>query len=162
MKLIDKQVVSLNNLIVKLKKKKYPPESLLILFPHCMQNTKCKQNIKNDLNECKRCGKCKVKNLMELSEKYGVSIAVASGGRVALERVKADDVKGVVAIACEKELRVGIMASLPKAVIAVPNIRPHGYCKDTDVYIDEVIKAVEKFVNGSSKAPETILPQEPA
>ena len=64
-----------------------------------------------------------MKNLIELSEKYGVSIAVASGGRVALERVKSDDVKGVIAIACEKELRIGIMASLPKAIIAVPNIK---------------------------------------
>ncbi len=89
MKLIDKQVVSLNNLIVKLKKKKCPPEGLLILFPHCLQSTTCKQNIKNDLDECKRCGKCKVKHLIELSEKYGVSCAVASGGRLALERVKA-------------------------------------------------------------------------
>lgn len=146
MKLIDKQVVSINNLLVKLKKKKYPPESLLILFPHCMQNTTCKQNIKNDLNECKRCGKCKVKNLMELSEKHGISIAVASGGRVALEKVKADSVKGVIAIACEKELRIGIMASLPKAIIAIPNIRPNGYCKDTDVYIEEVEEAVARFV----------------
>ena len=146
MKIIDKQVVSLNNLIVKLKKKKCPPEGLLILFPHCLQNTKCKQNIKNDLSECKRCGKCKVKNLIELSEKYGVSIAVASGGRLALERVKAKEVRGVVAIACEKELRIGIMASIPKDVIAVPNARPNGYCKDTDVYLDEVEKAVERFV----------------
>ncbi len=146
MKIIDKQVVSLNNLMVKLKKKKCPPEGILILFPHCLQNTTCKQNIKNDLNECKRCGKCKVKNLMELSEKYGVSIAVASGGRVALEKVKADSVQGVVAIACEKELRVGIMAAIPKAVFAVPNLRPNGYCKDTDVYIDEVEKAIERFM----------------
>lgn len=146
MKIIDKQVVSLNNLIVRLKKKKYPPESLLILFPHCLQSTKCKQNIKNDLNECKRCGKCRVKDLIELAEKYGVSVAVASGGRVALERVKADSVKGVVAIACEKELRVGIMASIPKAIIAVTNLRPNGYCKDTDVYIAEVEEAIAKFV----------------
>ena len=146
MKIVDKQVVSLNNLIVRLKKKKCPPEGLLILFPHCLQNTKCKQNIKNDLNECKRCGKCKVKNLIDLSEKYGVSIAVASGGRLALERVKAKEVQGVVAIACEKELRIGIMASIPKAVIAVPNLRPNGYCKDTDVFLDEVEKAVERFV----------------
>ena len=145
--MFDKPVVSLNNLIVKLKKKKCLPESLLLLFPHCIQNTECKQNIKNDLNECKRCGKCRVKNLMELAEKYGVSIAVASGGRVALERVKADSVKGVVAIACEKELRIGIMAAIPKAIIAVPNLRPNGYCKNTDVLIEEVEKAVEKFVS---------------
>lgn len=146
MKVIDKQVISLNNLIVRLKKKRCPPQGLLLLFPHCMQNSKCKQNIKYDLKECKRCGRCKVKNLLELSETYGVSIAVASGGRIALEKVKAEGVQGVVAIACEKELRIGIMASIPKAVIAVPNLRPRGYCKDTDVYLDEVEKAIERFV----------------
>ncbi len=85
-------------------------------------------------------------DLLALSEEYGVSIAVASGGRIALKRVMAEEVQGVVAIACEKELRTGLMASMPKAVFAVPNLRPHGYCVDTDVYMDDVLKAVRFFV----------------
>ena len=146
MEFIDKKFVSINNLMVKLRKKKCSSKNLLILFPHCIQHSECKQNVKNDLNECKRCGKCKIKDLIEFSEKYGVHISLATGGRVALQKVKSEEIHGVVAIACEKELRTGLMAAAPKAIFAVPNLRPHGYCKDTDVYMDEVKKAVEKFL----------------
>ena len=151
MEVIDKKFVSLNNMMTRLRKKKSPPEGLLLLFPHCIQNSKCKQNIKHDLSECIRCGKCKVKDLVELSEEYGISIAVASGGRIALKRVMAKEVQGVVAIACEKELRLGLMAAMPKAIYAVPNQRPYGYCVDTDVYMDDVIKAIKFFVKSYEK-----------
>ncbi len=151
MEVIDKKFVSLNNLMTRLRKKKSPPEGLLLLFPHCIQNSKCKQNIKHDINECVRCGKCKVMDLLELSEEYGISIAVASGGRIALKRVMAKEVQGVVAIACEKELRTGLMAAMPKAIYAVPNQRPYGYCVDTDVYMDDVIKAIKFFVSSYEK-----------
>ncbi len=151
MEVLDKQFVSLSNMMTKLRKKKCPPEGLLLLFPHCIQNSKCKQNIKHDLNECKRCGKCKVKDLLEISEEYGISIAIASGGRIALKRVMAEEVQGVVAIACEKELRTGLMAAMPKAIFAVPNLRPSGYCVDTDVYMDDVLKAVERFLVHNKK-----------
>lgn len=151
MEVIDKQFVSLSNMMTKLRKKKCPPEGLLLLFPHCIQNSKCKQNIKHDLNECNRCGKCKVKDLLEVSEEYGISIAIASGGRIALKRVMAEEVQGVVAIACEKELRTGLMAAMPKAIFAVPNLRPNGYCVDTDVYMDDVLKAIERFLVHNKK-----------
>ncbi|NOR64959.1 MAG: DUF116 domain-containing protein [Candidatus Scalindua sp.] len=151
MEVIDKKFVSLNNLMTRLRKKKSPPEGLLLLFPHCIQNSKCKQNIKHDVNECVRCGKCKVMDLLALSEEYGISIAVASGGRIALKRVMAKEVQGVVAIACEKELRTGLMAAMPKAIYAVPNKRPYGYCIDTDVYMDDVIKAIKFFVKDYEK-----------
>ena len=82
MEFIDKKVVSINNLMLKFRKKKCTPKNLLILFPHCIQNSQCKQNVKNDLNECKRCGKCKIKDLLEFSEKYGVHIILATGGGV--------------------------------------------------------------------------------
>ena len=151
MEVIDKKFVSLNNLMTRLRKKKSPPEGLLLLFPHCIQNSNCKQNIKHEVNECIHCGKCKVKDLLELSEEYGISLAVASGGRIALKRVMAEEVQGVVAIACEKELRTGLMAAMPKAIYAVPNKRPYGYCVDTDVYMDDVLKAVKFFVKSYEK-----------
>lgn len=151
MEVIDKKFVSLNNMMTRLRKKKCPPEGLLLLFPHCIQNSNCKQNIKHEINECIRCGKCKVKDLLELSEEYGISIAVASGGRIALKRVMAKEVQGVVAIACEKELRTGLMAAMPKAIYAVPNQRPYGYCVDTDVYMDDVLKAIDFFVKSYKK-----------
>ncbi|HHT9132753.1 MAG TPA: DUF116 domain-containing protein, partial [Candidatus Tripitaka californicus] len=75
----------------------------------------------------------------------------ASGGRVALQRVKSEEIRGVVAVACEKELRIGLMAAMPKAIMAVPNLRPHGYCKDTDVTMEEVEKEILRFLEVQAK-----------
>ncbi|GAX62722.1 S6 sporozoite-induced protein [Candidatus Scalindua japonica] len=63
----------------------------------------------------------------------------------------AKEVQGVVAIACEKELRTGLMAAMPKAIYAIPNKRPYGYCVDTDVYMEDVLKAIEFFVKSYRK-----------
>jgi hypothetical protein len=40
---------------------------------------------------------------------------------------------------------------MPKAIYAVPNQRPYGYCVDTDVYMDDVIKAIKFFVKSYEK-----------
>ena len=40
---------------------------------------------------------------------------------------------------------------MPKAVFAVPNLRPYGYCVDTDVYMDDVLKAIKFFVKNYKK-----------
>src|SRR4030067_3822455 len=131
MEFIDKKVVSINNLMLSFRKKKCSPKNLLILFPHCIQSSQCKQNVKNDLNECKRCGKCKIKDLLEFSEKYGVHIILATGGRVALQKVMSEEITGGGGMPCQKELRTGLMAATAKAFFAVPNLRPHGFFNDT-------------------------------
>ena len=140
--MLEKQIVRLNNLAVKLRRKKAGREGILLLFPHCLQNSKCPQKITSDLKLCKRCGQCKVKDILELAEEFGVQCAVATGGRLALERVKEDRVHAVVAVACEKELSQGIKGAFPKAILAIPNLRPKGPCKDTDVALPEVRKAI--------------------
>ncbi len=141
--MLDRQIVRLNNFTVRLRRKRAQAAGILLLFPHCLQNSKCPHKITSDLSLCKRCGKCKVKDILELAETLGVQCAVATGGRLALERVKQDGVHAVVAVACEKELSQGVRGAFPKAVIAVENLRPHGPCKDTDVELGEVRKAIE-------------------
>lgn len=143
---LDRRIVSLNNLAVKVRRKRTTPDGLLLLFPSCLQHSECKQNIRHDLSNCKRCGRCKVKDMLEVGDTYGIACAIATGGLLALQAVKKENVSAVVAIACEKELREGILAALPKAVIGVVNMRPHGPCKDTDVNMAEVRKAVEWFL----------------
>ena len=141
--MLESQIIRLNNLSVKLRRKRSAPGGIMLLFPHCLQNSKCAQKITHDLGACKRCGKCKVKDVLELAEELGVQCAVATGGRLALERVKEDGVHAVVAVACEKELSQGIKGAFPKAIIAIPNLRPRGPCKDTDVDLAQVRKAIQ-------------------
>ena len=130
------------NSITHLRRSRCRPEELLLLVPSCLQCSECRQKITNDIAECQRCGRCKVKDMVELAEKYGVRAAVATGGRLALEMARQADIKAVVAIACEKELMEGMTAVFPKPGLGVINIRPHGPCKDTDVDLAEVEKAL--------------------
>ena len=52
----------------------------------------------------------------------------------------------IVAVACQKELRDGVLAVFPKAVLTIANTRPHGPCVDTDVDLDKVRDAIEWFL----------------
>lgn len=146
MGLTDRLFVGLNRLRLRgVKKRKVKPADLLLLFSLCLQRSECPQKIINDLANCKRCGECLVKSLLELSERYGIQIVVASGGAMALEKVRAKNPQAIVAIACEKELRAGIRGVFPKPVVAIPNKRPKGPCKDCVVDLEQVEKAVQEL-----------------
>jgi len=129
----------------RIKKKKAAPEKLLILFSYCLQNSECPQKILVTLANCKRCGKCAVKSILELGEKYKVRCVVASGGAMALEKVKASGAEVIIAIACEKELSLGIKGVFPKPVAAIPNKRPKGPCKDCDVEPEKIEQALRSL-----------------
>jgi hypothetical protein len=83
---------------------------------------------------------------LDLADRYGVKLFVATGGRRAAERASRDDVKAIVAVACEKELRAGLFAALPKPVLATGIDWPCGPCKDTTVDFEQVEEAVRWFL----------------
>ena len=138
--------VGLNNLLVRVRRGRVNPGQLLLLLPSCLQYSDCGEPVRTDPNKCKRCGRCPVKDLVELAEELGIRIAVATGGRLALKRARSKDVKAIVAVACPRELRQGILAVFPKAVLAVPNTWPDGPCKDTQVDVTKVREAIEWFL----------------
>jgi hypothetical protein len=143
---MSRLVVGLGNFTTRLRRTRVKPEELLLLFPHCLQCSTCPQNIVQDLANCKRCGKCRICDMLALAEKYGCQFEVAAGGRLALDKVKHPSVRAVVAVACGKELREGMLAAFPKAVIGVLNLWPKGPCKDTDVDLDQVERAIQWFL----------------
>lgn len=126
------------------------PERVLLLLPRCIQDSNCGQNIVHDIHNCKRCGNCPVKNMIELCEEYGVIPKVANGGRLALSMVLEAWVDAVVAVACEVELKEGILKS-PKPVLAVINTRPQGPCVNTLVEVEQVREAIRIFIGEVSK-----------
>ena len=144
--MIDRTVIALNNLAVRLRRSRCKPNELLILFSRCLQRSSCDRKLSETCAECRRCGQCSVCRLLDLHDKYGVGVFLATGGRQAAERASTPDVKAIVAVACPKELRAGIFASLPKAVLARTIAWPCGPCKDTTVEIGEVEEAVRWFL----------------
>jgi len=151
-----KLLIGLNNWITRLRKVRVAPGNLLLLAPHCLQRTPCKHNVIHDLDQCARCGQCNVGDLLRLRDTYGVQCSLASGGRQAIGLVRRADVHAVVAVACEKELVDGIRAAFPKPVLALPNLRPNGPCKDTGVdaaELEAVLRTMLVNLPGSSGTP---------
>ncbi len=143
---MGRRMVKLFNFLTRVRRVRCRPQNLLVLVPSCLQRSACPHRITNDISNCRRCGRCKVKDVIELSEKYGTRCAVATGGRLALEMALSDDVDAVVAIACEKELQEGMGGVFPKPGLGIINIRPHGPCTDTDVDLEEVEEAIAWFL----------------
>ena len=139
-------VVWINRRRNRASSRRYPPESVLVLLPHCLQHQACREPVREAIRNCKGCGRCKMKDLRELAERIGVQVHIASGGRDAAERARAPEVRAILAVACSKELSEGIRAAFPKRVVGVLNSWPHGPCKDTDVDVRQVESALLKIV----------------
>jgi len=147
--MLTKLLVGWNKIRLRQRQKKgVASQKILLLFSHCLQRSECNQKIVNDLANCKRCGKCVVRDLLEVSERYGIKIAVASGGKMAMEKAKSLGPEVIVAIACQKELDLGIKGSWPSVVAAIPHKQPKGPCKDCVVSFPEVEKAIRKLIAG--------------
>ena len=151
---MNRAVVKLNNALVKTRRKKVRPGELLLLLPSCLQRSECEAKLDLDVANCERCGRCKMKQMVELAERYGVEVHLVKGGRLALEKARDEGVKAIVAVACATELRSGILAAFPKAVLGVVNERPHGPCRDTDVDVERVEAAIRFFLRESVSARE--------
>ncbi len=138
--------IKVNNELVLSENSKYPADKILLLMPHCLQSSTCDMRLTYDIQNCKRCGKCPIKGLLELSEEYGVTLAIATGGTIARRIVVQARPKLIVAVACERDLSSGIQDTYPIPVYGVLNERPHGPCLDTLVRLDNLRQALHLFL----------------
>ena len=145
---IEDSYIKINNQMTVSQEKTYNPEEILILAPHCLQNTSCPHKITVDVQNCHRCGKCSVAGLLEIAEETGVNLVVASGGTFARKLAKEYQPKAIVAIACERDLTSGIkdMNAQHIPVVGVLNERPNGPCYNTTVPICKVRQALSEFI----------------
>ncbi len=141
-------IVAVNNFVMRFRKHRFPAGSVLLIAPRCIHRSDCKLNVEEDINDCVLCGRCNVKELVELSRKSGLRCVISRGGREAAAFAKDPSIKGIIAVACVKELAMGILAVFPKPVIAVSNCLPNGACKDTCVNMDELRRAVSEMISG--------------
>ncbi len=133
-------IIKLNNKLVLKEGKK--TDRILVLLPHCLQIDKCDIRITHNIYKCKRCGRCEIKDLIEIAEAYKLSLHVATGGTLARRIVKETRPDAIVAVACERDLSSGIADTYPLPVIGIPNIRPYGPCKNTQVSLELVKQAI--------------------
>ncbi len=143
---IKSSFVEVNNDLVRSKALKLRPEQILLLAPHCLQNSDCPHKITVNIDNCRRCGKCPVKDLLELRDASGIKVGMATGGTLARKYVQEYRPRAIVAIACERDLTSGIMDTNPIPVLGVKNERPFGPCFNTSVRIGDVEEALRFFI----------------
>jgi hypothetical protein len=145
---IEDSFIEVNNQLLLSQAVKIEKSKLLILAPHCLQRADCPHKITANLNNCRRCGRCSVNDLISLGEQYNISLAVVTGGTLARKIIKEFRPAGVIAIACQRDLTSGIQDMYPLPVLGILNDRPHGPCFNTGVDLSKVKKAIEYFLEG--------------
>jgi hypothetical protein len=143
---VRRSFIAINNQLVLAQHPRATADKLLLLMPHCLQFHECKFRITGSVVYCQRCGKCPIKGLAELSDKYGVGLAVATGGTLARRIVVERRPRLIIAVACERDLSSGIQDSYPLPVFGIINHRPHGPCYDTQVNLERVEEALLTFL----------------
>ena len=143
---IQRSFIEINNQLVLSNTHRTKPARLLLLLPQCIQNFDCDIKITGNIQNCERCGKCEIKDLIELSEKHKIKIAVATGGTLARRIVVKIRPQAIVAVACELDLTSGIQDAYPIPVIGILNQRPNGPCYNTRVDIAQVKEAFLSFM----------------
>ena len=138
--------IDLNNIVVESDNKKYKPEEVMLLLPHCLQNNQCGLKVTSNPEVCKRCGCCKIGELLEYTKEKNLSIFIATGGTLARKIIKENNPKLIISVACERDLMSGILDVRGIPVVGITNRQPNGPCFNTDVDFTAIKKRVEQLV----------------
>ena len=136
-------IISLNNKFLAMERPR--ATRILLLLPHCLQINECDIRLTYNIYNCKRCGKCEIKDLIQIAEDNNLTLFIATGGNLARKIVKDVHPQAIVAVACERDLSSGIADSYPLPVLGIPNERPFGPCVNTRVNLEKVRDAIEFF-----------------
>ena len=137
--------VAVSNALFRAQAKKFSAERLLILLPHCIQWHECQWKITWSIENCRKCGKCALSNLVELHGKYGISVYAATGGTIARRVVIEARPTIILAIACQRDLAEGIVDVYPIPVYGILLERPNGPCFDTKLAMEKVFEFLRAF-----------------
>lgn len=105
---------------------------VLILLPRCLKKVMRDQ-------------------IMQIAEARGCKLSVVGGGSAARRLIGQINPQAIVAVACERDLMSGIQdIATYMPVIGIPNQRPEGPCKNTEVDLSEVEQAIHFFTGGGN------------
>ncbi len=143
---VRRSFIKINNELVLANQGQVCASEMLLLLPHCVQKSACERRLVHKPENCARCGLCPISSLLAFKDKYGISLAIASGGTIARRIVVEHKPKLILAVACERDLTSGIQDSYPLPVFGVLNERPNGPCRDTLVPLPALEKALGRFL----------------
>lgn len=141
---LNEWILKCNNKIILKKIKKIKTDKILILLPHCVQASNCSIRVTNFLENCIKCGNCKIGDIKELGTVYQkISIKIATGGTLARRYIKEEKPNFIIAIACDRDLMSGIFDAYPFHVYGIFNKIIKKECQGTDFSVEEIKKTLE-------------------
>ncbi|MDR2076308.1 MAG: DUF116 domain-containing protein [Desulfovibrio sp.] len=150
---VRRSFIKVNNQLTLSRHERLPPERILILLPHCIQRADCLVRLSYSVDACRRCGRCPLSDLLALRDRYGVGLAIATGGSVA-RRIVVETRPGLIlAVACERDLTSGIQDTHPLPVFGLLNQRPEGPCRNTTLDLTLLASTLEALT--ASRRPDS-------
>lgn len=140
---LQRFIINLNNKLVRAENPR--TKKILILLPHCLQIDECTIRLTHNVYNCEGCGKCEIRDLIQLADENKLSLSVATGGTLARRIVKDIMPGAIIAVACETDLSSGIVDTYPLPVLGITNERPFGPCVNTQVDLEKVKEAIRFF-----------------
>ena len=138
--------IDVNNLYISSSNISKGAEKVLLLLPHCLQNSECNYKITGNASNCRRCGKCTIGAILDLADEKGVKAVVVTGGTAARNMIIKEKPEAVVSVACERDLASGIAEMNKIPVFGVVNERPNGPCFNTTVEVDKLREKLDRIL----------------
>jgi hypothetical protein len=132
---VANSILQVGNRLTAVNQERIEREELLILLPRCLDSETRAQ-------------------IKAMTAKYDLDFHICAGGQVARQLLAEKRPKGVIAVACERDLMAGIQdvkAQIP--VIAIANKRPEGPCRNTHINLEEMENAIRLYLG--EKVPES-------
>jgi hypothetical protein len=143
------KIIELHNKNLLKKKFAFPYDKILLLLPHCIQFSMCKIRVTFNPDNCVRCGKCDISDIVDYCKERNIPLHIATGGTMARKVIKETRPKAIVAVACYRDLIEGLIDVKKLPVIAVLNkIGKDGPCVNTSVDVN-VLKNMIEFFHGT-------------
>ncbi|HVN22534.1 MAG TPA: DUF116 domain-containing protein [Syntrophorhabdales bacterium] len=121
---ISNSFIKAHNVVLKANADRLNARRLLILLPRCLE-------------------KGTRKEVLDRIDPLSAKTVTASGGEEARKAIREHRPSLILAVACERDLISGLRDVAGKIpVLAIPNRRPQGPCKNTQLAIDELDEAL--------------------
>jgi len=130
---VGNSFIKVHNYIMTAHANRLDTERLLMLLPRCL-------------------GKTARSEIMSRAKEYEMHVVTAGGGEEARKAIGQYRPTLILAVACERDLVSGIKDVSDKVpVLAIPNKRPEGPCKNTCLQIEK-FEEILKFIKARKKA----------
>lgn len=136
---MSNSILQVGNQLTELNQANIQRDELLILLPRCLD-----KQTRDDIKA--------------VTAKYDIDFHICAGGQMARQLLADKKPKGVIAVACERDLMAGVQdvkAAVP--VIAIANKRPEGPCRNTNINMTEMENAIRMYLG---KAPLEVREKE--